>query len=316
MQIHSDLPGFMLITKLSFRQNGTTTTYAGTAACDMEMFMGDSRPFDRPSWVLAQNYLSTPQNVLTRQVVNWGGPLTAGSPAPFEFNVPLSVPYVNTGVNSLAWEAAVYSLAITSPFPGSMDVDPASITAGAAAVTTGAGCTVTGAAGAMTLGMTHADSAGVWSFGCYVANAPANAPTFLYLGLSNPNLPIPGLCSNIYTDLVFSLPLATTDGIGYSGTYSNLAGTTRIGGGANAFAFSNVMGGATLYFQAHSLDISQPGLPVANSNGISLLVPTSNTSKVRQITRLFNNFGGTSATDAIYFNTSGIGHGVVTEFTY
>lgn len=315
MQIHSDVTGPIVITKLSFRPNGNTTGFAGSAACDMEMFMGDSLPYDSPRWVLAQNYLGVPQNSLTRQVINWG-PLAAGSPAPFEFNVPLTTPFVYTGAASLAWEAVVHSLTFTTPFATQMDVESSTITTGTTGTSTGVGCTVTGQASAMTLAMTHSDSAGTWSFGCTVANGPASAPAFLYLGVSNPNLSFPGLCSNLYTDLVLSLPLGATDANGYSGTFSNVAGTTRVGGGANAYALRNSVAGATLYFQAHALDISQPGIPIANSNGLSLLVPPSNLTRVRQVTRLFNNFGSTTATDAIYFNTSCVGYGIVTEFTH
>jgi hypothetical protein len=47
-----------------------------------------------------------------------------------------------------------------------------------------------------------------------------------------------------------------------------------------------------------------------------VFLPASNNGRVRRLTRLFNNFGGTTQPNAIYFNTTNIGHGIVTEFTY
>ena len=316
MQIHSDLVGTpMAINKLSFRMNGTASSFAGSAVCDMELNLGDSRSYDRPSWVFAGNWLGTPATALTRTNINFG-PLTAGTPAPFEFNIPLTTPWVYSGVTSFAWEAVVHSLALTAPFASAMDVDPASIVAGAAAVDTGPGCIATGQTLAMSLAVTHADTTGTWAFGCAVDRGPASAPTFLYLGTSNPNTAFPGLCGNLYTDLVLSLPLGATDATGFSGTFSNVAGTTKTSGGANVFALPNSIPGVTIFMQAHALDVGQPGLPIANSNGMSVVVPTPNNTKIRQITRLLNNFGGVTQTDAIFFNTTNIGHGAVTEFTF
>jgi hypothetical protein len=319
MQIHTDVIGTpMVVNRLSFRMQGSASSFAGSAACDMELFMGDARPYNQPSWVFANNYIGAPTQVLTRQVVNFG-PLTAGTPAPFEFDIPLTTPFPYTGVNSLAWEAAVHLLTITAPFPSQMDVEAASITAMTAATTTGAGCIATGQASPMILTVTGADTpdtvGSTFSFGAAVDRGPANAATFLAIGASNPNLAVPGLCSNVYTDLLLFLLIGTTDGTGFLGTFSNTAGTTKVAGGTSVLAFPAVPG-AQLFMQAHALDFGQAGIPLANSDGKSMFLPASNPARVRKLTRLLNNFGGVAQTNAIFFNTSNIGHGVVTEFTY
>ena len=61
---------------------------------------------------------------------------------------------------------------------------------------------------------------------------------------------------------------------------------------------------------------SSSAIPVANSDGRALVVPIANNSRIAQATRLFNSTGGTTASNAIYFNTSTIGYAQVTEFTY
>ena len=44
--------------------------------------------------------------------------------------------------------------------------------------------------------------------------------------------------------------------------------------------------------------------------------PTSNLTRKADVMRLTNNSGGTTATEGIFFGTSNLGYGIVTEFTY
>lgn len=316
MQIHSDLRGSArTITRLAFRMDGNQNGFAGSASSDMSLLLGNAREFDQPSWVLSANWLGTPATALTRQVVNFG-PLTAGAPAPFELRVPLTTPFAYAGTTSLAWEATVHDVTVGAGYPTGLDVDPSTITPSTGTRIVGTGCTATGQAGPMTMFATHADSAGTWSFGAFVDRAPANSPIVLYLGTSNPNTTVPGLCGALHTNLVVPLLLGNANAAGFSGAYGNVAGTDRQPGGRNAFALPNTLPGATLFLQAHAADPGQPGLPFVNSNGISIVVPTSNRNRTRRVTRLFNSFGGVAATDAVYYATSSIGYGLVTEFTY
>ena len=54
---------------------------------------------------------------------------------------------------------------------------------------------------------------------------------------------------------------------------------------------------------------------MTNSNGRQITFPTSNLTHVNAVTRLWNNVGGATATQA-FFATSVVGYGLVTQFTY
>lgn len=316
MQIHSDLRGAArTITRLAFRMDGNQSSFPGNATCDMSLQLGNSREFDQPSYVFAANWIGSPATALTRQVVNFG-PLTGGAPAPFELRVPLTTPFAYSGATSLGWEAVIHDVTVTTGYPTGLDVDPSTITPSTGTRIVGTGCNASGQSVPMTMFATHSDSAGTWSFGAYVDRAPANAPVFLYLGTTNPATTVPGLCGPLHTNLVVALPLANTNAAGFSGTYGNAAGTDRQPGGRNVFVLPNTLPGATLFLQAHAADPGQPGLPFVNSNGLSIVVPTSNRNRVRRVTRLVSSFGGVNATEAVYYATASIGYGVVTELTY
>lgn len=312
MQIHSDIKGSpKVINKLAWRRDGAAATSTNIRSVDLEVFMGDSREYDQPSYVISNNYLGTPTNVFTRQVVNLGPCSTAGNPAPFEIALPLSAPFVYTGVNSVAWEALLYNG--VAPLLPSGDIHSSFITT-ATVATVGTGCIASGRTTAMTLTVTGADSAGIIHFGGYVLNGPSTASTILAIGSTNPNLPVFGLCSNLYTDLLVTLPVGSTDA---AGALRNFTETSNFAAPSMVFSAPNTAPGAVLYLQAHALDLGSTSLiPVANSSGVSFTFPVSNTSRLAQATRLFNNTGGTTGANAIYFNTSSIGYAQVTEFTY
>lgn len=312
MQIHSDIGGTpKVITKIAGRPNGNTTGFTGTRSLDIEVYMGDSVPYNSCSFVIANNYIGARSAVLTRQVVNCG-PFTAGTPAPFEFGIPLTTPYVYSGANSLAWEMLQYANTATGTAPSSTDTENSSL-ATATSTVTGTGCIASGQTAAMIHTVTAADVAGLFTFGFYVDRAPANAPTVLYIGASNPNLSVFGLCGNLYTDLLISLPLGQSDANGYIGS---LSGTTKIAGGPCTILVPNTFPGATVYTQVHSIDVGSTSLlPIANSDGRATVVPTPTLTKVTKVSRIFSN-GATTDVNAHFFNTTSVGYGAVVEFTY
>lgn len=75
-------------------------------------------------------------------------------------------------------------------------------------------------------------------------------------------------------------------------------------------------GAGTLYSQIFALDAGQSGIKLAGSNGLTLNIPAPNTTKKAEVTRLFNNRNGTSATSSAIFTTSSVGYGLVTRFVY
>lgn len=316
MQIHSDVVGTaMLITKVAQRRDGASAPTAGVRIVDMDLTMGESVPYDRYSYVFASNYIGGSTIVIPRQVMNIGPNSTAGNPSPFEMVMPLSTPFVYTGINSIAWEVMQYSNAASGSF-NTIDVQAGTSGASATVSLTGAGCTATGQSTVMDLQIQHVERGGTYQFGAYVRYAPANAPTVLFLGTSNPNLPFPGLCGNLYTDLFAQI----------GGALSDAAGDVRETGSSASssypyapwtFVMPNTLGSPTLYAQAHAFDVGRVDpIPICNSNGRSWTVPAPATTVVSKASRLYNfQFQGPT-----YPNASPLtlmpAYAAVTEFTY
>lgn len=316
MQIHTDVVGTaMMVNKIAQRRNGASATSAGTRIVDMDLTMGESVPYNRYSYVFAANYIGTPVVAVPRQIVNIGPNTTAGSPAPFEMVIPLTTPFLYTGVNSLAWEVMQYSNTASGAFV-TLDTEAGSAGTAATPLLTGAGCTATGQSTVMDLQIQHVERGGTYQFGAYVRYAPANAPTVLYLGTSNPNLPFPGLCGNLYTDLAAQIGSAVADangdiretGSATSSSYPYALWT---------FMLPNNLGSPTLYAQAHAFDAGRSDpVPICNSNGRSWVVPAPSTAVVAMASRLYN----FQLQGAAYPNASPLtlmhGYSAVTEFTY
>jgi hypothetical protein len=307
-QIHADLPaGPLSITRLAFRANTPTsvTTWTGTRTMVVDMSIGTG-PADHTlvSRTFAANFATRTQ-VLTSQTLNWGPQGTSVSPGPQPFtgvNTDIVIPtYVWPG-GTLTWELVIYSNTGSGAF-GTIDADSASVTT-ATATSTGAGCVCTGRVSASTLSSSMADMGGMLCMQLGVSNGPSAAPVLLAIGTSNPNLPFPGLCSNLLTDLaVPPFPIGTTSA---TGLLSSNEGFT--------IALPNGFTGAQLFFQAHSVDPGQAGLPICNSSGQSYIVPASNTTRVPRVSRMFDSTNTTTAASGLFFATSTVGYGLPVEF--
>jgi hypothetical protein len=313
MQIHDDIGGTpKLITKISFRVGQSTTNALGVRTIDMELFMGHGPNYPNWSYTFANNYVGAPMQVMPRQNVVFGPTGQAVNPGPNPFtnqDLMLTTPFPYNGVGSCIWEAVIHAnpTAVGGSFLAT-DADVSSTTSGTAGTITGTGCIATGRAAAMTHTITHADMGGLYLLNVSVGNGPSTAPLLWALGTSNPNLAVPGLCTNVLTDLLIILFAGSTDAAGALTT----ATPTR-----STIVTPNSIGGATLFSQVHAIDMGRPDpIPVTNSNGRTFVVPMPNTTQVNKTTRLLNSAGGTTATEAIFFNTSTIGHALVTQFTY
>lgn len=138
----------------------------------------------------------------------------------------------------------------------------------------------------------------------------------LFLGLSNPNLPFPGLCGNLYTDLIAQIAGAVADANGdirETGT----AATQSYPYALWTFMMPNTLGSPTLYAQAHAFDGGRiDPVPICNSNGRSWVVPAPATAVVAKASRLYNfQFQGAAyphATPLLLMH----GYSAVTQFTY
>jgi hypothetical protein len=126
---------------------------------------------------------------------------------------------------------------------------------------------------------------------------------------------VPGLCANLHTELLVILPIGVTSA---SGTIGELnTATTWYPSDGSVFVVPNSLPGVVVYSQVHVLETggSNP-IPIINSNGRRITMPATNPAKTVKVSRLFNNFGGTTATRGVFFNTTTLGYALVTQFTY
>ena len=315
MAIHSDVGGVpKVITALSFRRNGGMAASAGTRTIDMELWMGDSVDYDRASYVFASNWIGAPTKVLPRQVVNIGPCTSTATPQAFELIIPLSAQFLYIGVRSLAYEMLTYVYTNNGLVGQHDSVTP--LTTAGITTTTGAGCVPSGKTQPMSLVVTNRDTAGTFEAGGYVDLGPVNAPTVLALGASNPNLPVPGLCGNLLTDVLVTINLGATDANGR---------VCELGPSASpvypsalfSFVLPNVFPGARIYAQAHAIDSGRPdAIKLCNSNGVSLTVPPPTAGAPFKTWRMYT-FTTQSITypNATPVNSS-VGWAAVTQFTY
>ena len=310
MQIHSDLGSSpLVITRLGFRVTASATNYVGTRDHDLELYMGEGRDALNPSYTFDNNYNAPKTLVMPRGIVTFGPTGQAVTPGPNPFtgvmDLVLPQPFVYTGTASLIWEAHYYGNTSTGT-SGTVDAEQGVLTTGTSAVT-GTGCIATGQAAAMTHTFTAADIAGTLAMNATVTAGPASSLCFLAIGFTNPILSFPGLCSNVYSDATITQLIGFTDAAGAITTATPTATT---------FIVPNGLVGVPLFTQVFGIDAGSPNpIQFAASNGRSITVPTSNTTRVNLATRLFNNTGGTTATESNFF-TSTVGYSLPVQFTH
>lgn len=311
MQIHADLGTTpLVITKLAFRVNASTTNYTGTRVHDLEVYMGhgNANAQATPSLDFDNNYSGPKTTVLPRTFVTWGPQGQSVSPGPNPFNgtmeIVLATPFVYTGTAPLIWEVAYFGNTTTGTM-SIFDAD-ASTTATATSTITGTGCAPSTAAALMTHTYTVNDTAGTLLMNGTITGGPANELALMAIGFSNPNIAVPGLCANLYTDATLIQVLG----------FTTATGTFTADTPTGAFILPNTAVGLQIFTQAFVFDAGSTfGLQLCASNGRSSTVPGVGTAQVNLVTRLWNTVGGTTATTAA-FATSTVGYGLVTEFTH
>jgi len=314
IQIHSDLPTMpMKLTALGVRITESSTVYTGSCSIDMELFMGVSQDWNACSFLLDKIWLQPKTQVVNRKIVVFGpGVGAVPGPSPFvpALQIPLDTPYLRIPLGSLAWEIHVHSNATGSI--GTIDAETCSTTAGTVSKT-GSGCTATGQASPMDHGAYAQDRAGTLLLILNAKYCPANAACFLMLGLKNPALTIPGRCAGLHTDMLVGAPFGQADGVGDL----HIQGTAYYYGAAGgAFLVANFAPGAKLFTQVLALDMGQPVLPAALSNGNQITLPMPDMSRACAVNRLFNNTGGLTEPMSTVFTTSTVGYGLPTQFVY
>jgi hypothetical protein len=307
MQVHSDIKGtFRLVTKLAFRMAPGTSSYTGTRAIDLEMLMGNSVGYDEVLMTYAANYVGTPQTVVVRKTINMGPQGTQGQPtSPFTgMDVPLDTPYPYIGINSLAWEARIYANVATGSFNAS-DAFSSSAASGTS-TTIGAGCVPSGKSAPMALAALSYQTINHLTLILTLTGAPNTAPTALAIGTTNPATSLPEICGLLHTDFALMLPMGLTDA----------SGAIPRGGSGSLLFKNNPAPSATFYAQFHSLDAgSTMPVPVANSNGVQMLLPSVTPTTITEVTRLY--LAGNATGPAATLDTFGvIGYAIATQFHY
>jgi len=306
LQLHGDLPTSLTIHRLSFRQDaGSVTNFTGTRSIDLELFLGNtSQSFDTPSMEFLGNYSGSRTARIARKTVNFGpqGQNAVAGPRPFQgMDLPLDSPFFHPAGFTLVWESLIRSGTTTGTM-NSLDADDASGSV-SGPLSTGIGCIATGRTAAMTHDARIGAAFDRLSFGVTVKDGPSNASTVLALGTVNSDILLPGLCSRLFTNLLVTVPIGSTNASG--------AITPDM---AVGFYAQNTSPGAKLFTQVHSLDPARADLfKICNSGGAATTYPARDLTKQVKVTALTNLSAGIGATRA-EFNVSDVGRGLVVRF--
>jgi hypothetical protein len=301
LQLHSDLPpGPLAIRGLSWRQNEGNGTFSGTRSIDIELRMGRGVRADIAKFLFAANYPSgAPSVVLARRTVNFGPQGAAGNPSPFQgMSVTLDTPFTYTS-GTLAWEARIFG-GTNSGTLAAADAELAPRNTSTDA-TFGLGCTLQGNQDPMRLDTTSIGIGNSTYYATFVRSAPANAPLVLAFGATNPNLPVPGLCCNSFTDLASILGFGSTAADG-----------TFTANGNSVLFLQRDLAGVTLHAQAFAFDASstQP-IQLLGSNGATTTFAAPN-GLFGSVSRIYA-LGDPTALVAPYDGDM-VGFGLVTRF--
>ncbi len=264
-QVHTDLRGTPLpITGIAWRRNQDeflpSTSSAKTFDMELTLCDADANTF---GITFASNYVGTPVNVLVRRQVNsvdWR-PAIGQRPAPFDFVIPFDVPFVYLGQNDLLYEVVVYMTSNSVYQCDAVNGLSRPTTIYGSYTSEGTGCTTTNGSFLLRSQLRHVFTTSQMVFQWDVVAAPPLATGAVLVGFAPFNVPVPGLCTNVYTDgSLLSVPLTSLA----NGTGSTLA----IG-----VPYNPTWVGVPLSAQAACLDATQPGIGLAASQGVRSSIP-------------------------------------------
>jgi hypothetical protein len=264
-QITGDLRGTpMNIQALALRRDGANTPYSTALArfIDVEVKMANS-DWQTRSTTFANNYVGQPATVVTRKNIilpdlrNW-----VSTPSPWSVTIPFDTPFNYSGQNDLLYEFVIH----TTTSGGAYYLDAHVVgTVPGTATTYGAGCVATGrtvrSTIAATIDMNMYYNPPLVSIGWSFTNGAATAPSAVLIGTSRIDVPVPGLCSNLYINNI----VVTLTGVsGGSGTFT--------APGVN-FLWQPAFAGGKLFAQGASADAGQSPIPATMTNGSEVTVP-------------------------------------------
>lgn len=257
-EVHHDWNGRTLpaLTAIGFRRApnrvANTTAVAHTIDATVTMGPGDVNAFTS---TFATNYTAPSTVVFSTRTINmpdWTQPIVPRET--FSLWLPLDAPYTVDTSRDFVWQLLVQNSTLPNVNNSLYNSDRTATTS-ASSVSVGAGCVATGRAAAMTLSATFTNSSTTTSLAFLGANYPAGVPVILHVGLTNPNLQLPGLCGRVYAMPDLALPAGPTSASGA------LAQTTL------ALPRGRALRSAHLFLQALAPDAGQAGLPLALSEG-------------------------------------------------
>jgi hypothetical protein len=272
-QIHNDARGNAMagVRGWAIRRDGITTLVSGAPRrVDVELAMADGDAANA-STTFASNYVNPPTAVFQRKLVN----LPDRSPAPGQKPMPWDVVFlfdnqwVYSGTHDLLWEIKVFSNTLSgagneywSDFaPQNAAVIPAMD------FPVGSGC-LTNASTTLPMTLEGASrverATGRLLLGWDGLRAPRNeALVVVVVGGQGASFPVPGLCGD---GRLYVVPLITLPAGPASSSGSFVPPPGRV-------PWSPALARADLFAQAAAVDSSQPGLPIAVSNGLRTSMP-------------------------------------------
>ena len=255
------------ITQLAFRSSavaGDARFQPRTVDVDIQMGHGNLATFSN---VFAANYTTPAVAVFARRMVNTPD-YSIGSrnaPTSFDFVFALDVPFTHNGVDDLIWDINVYgasgagaSVPLDVAQSGSNLVIPSNYQLN------GTGCTYGGREMVLRpTGSLQGFPVSGWIQDWSSTNCPPNSPTVFMLGVTDPNLPVRGLCTNLRVLPLVQVP-GVSDAAGAFDPFPNTSPLPRI-----PYAASSV--GARLEAQVAAIDATGPTLYA--SNGATTILP-------------------------------------------
>jgi hypothetical protein len=259
--------GLQVVQRVSWRRDGTSGVDPTWAArtMDIQVVLSNAVMPGAVSEDFDANYSGAPTVVFTMKSVNlpdWTQP-PASVPAPFDLNLQLDTPWAYTALEPFLWEVRTKNNTSGSDYGNdfqSMSGGTGSSNLGTAI---GTGCVATGRTAAMSLGATIKNQFTRFRLAYTLTNGPSSALAVANVDIVNSNLSPPGLCGTLVALPTLAVPLGTTDPAG--------AASTSI----ENIPFAANLIGKTIYSQGLAIDLGQPGIPVALSNGRSNVFPTT-----------------------------------------
>lgn len=283
-QIDNNLTGNLLpiITYIGWRRNGAGNVGAPKTT-DVTVTMSHA-DYNLVGATYASNYKDPPVVVFARKPVNlpdWNTPATV-SPSPMDAVLFLDVPFAYNGTDALLYDVQNENNPL-GIYTQDWSSGTLAHTYGAYPAELGGSCTTPN--GAMLQRTAARANATVLEFGFGVSGAPSSVPLVLSLGATDPNTGLPGLCGRIRAFPDITLPLGTSDAAGA------LALSFPLSTGWQPFYANRI-----LYTQVLAPDASQPGLPLALSNGLAVTTPATGAPGQINVKRIYSTNGANNAT--------------------